>query len=106
MEMNFVVGIDFTASNLDPANPNSLHFNHGSNPNQYVQAIRSVGDIVQDYDTDKMFPVYGFGARIPPNGQVSHMFPCNFNPQTPFLHGVDGIIAGYQQAITNVQLFG
>ena len=37
MEMNFVVAIDYTASNLDPANPNSLHFNHGSTPNQYVQ---------------------------------------------------------------------
>jgi hypothetical protein len=106
MEMNFVVAIDYTASNLDPANPNSLHFNHGPMPNQYVQAIQSVGEIIQDYDTDKLFPVYGFGARIPPNGQVSHMFPCNFNPQNPFVHGVPGIIAAYQQAISSVQLYG
>ena len=67
MEMNFVVAIDFTASNGSPTDPKSLHYNQDHNkPNQYVQAIRAVGDIVQDYDTDKLFPVYGFGARIPP----------------------------------------
>ena len=54
MEMNFVVGIDFTASNGDPANPDSLHFNNGHIPNQYVQAIQAIGEIIQDYDTDKV----------------------------------------------------
>ena len=54
MEMNFVVGIDFTASNGDPANPDSLHFNNGHLPNQYVQAVQAVGEIIQDYDTDKV----------------------------------------------------
>merc|ERR1711976_736682 len=69
-------------------------------------AIQSVGEIIQDYDTDKLFPVGRFGARIPPNGQVSHMYPCNFNPQDPFVHGVPGIIQAYQQAISSVQLYG
>ena len=54
MEMNFVVAIDFTASNGDPGNPQSLHFNQSHYPNQYIQAIRAVGDIIQDYDTDKV----------------------------------------------------
>jgi hypothetical protein len=26
--------------------------------------------MLQDYDTDKMFPGLGFGARIPPAGEV------------------------------------
>ena len=74
MEMAFVVAIDFTASNLNPANPKSLHYNHGTVSNQYVQAIQSVGEIIQDYDTDKMFPVYGFGARLPPKwAQIIHV---------------------------------
>ena len=29
--------------------------------NQYETAIKSVGDIIEDYDTDKLFPVLGFG---------------------------------------------
>merc|ERR1719454_808340 len=106
MEMNFVVAIDYTASNLDPANPNSLHFNHGPMPNQYVQAIQSVGEIIQDYDTDKLFPVYGFGARIPPNGQVSHMFPCNFQNHNPFVQDVNGILEVYRHCLPQIQLFG
>ena len=54
MEMNFVVAVDFTASNGDPSQHNSLHFVSNQYPNQYVQAIRAVGDIIEDYDTDKV----------------------------------------------------
>lgn len=34
-----------------------------------------MGDIIQDYDSDKMFPALGFGAKVPPDGHVSHEFP-------------------------------
>jgi len=50
-----------TASNGDPSNPQSLHFNQGHYANQYVQAIQAVGDIIQDYDTDKV-NFYRLGA--------------------------------------------
>ena len=106
MQMNFVVAIDFTGSNGNPEYPNSLHYTGGYKPNQYVQAIQSVGEIIQDYDTDKLFPVYGFGARIPPEGKVSHMFPCNFNTENPFVYKVPGILEAYKQAISSVQLEG
>ena len=36
--------------------------------------------------SDQMYPVLGFGARLP-NNQVSHEFPCNFNPNYPFCSG-------------------
>ena len=75
-------------------------------PNQYEQAIRAVGEIIEDYDTDKLFPVYGFGARLPPDGKVSHMFPCNFNPHNPFVERVDGILSLYKNVISQIQLYG
>jgi len=106
MQMNFVVAIDFTASNGDPAQPGTLHYNNPHQPNQYIQAIRAVGEIIEDYDSDKLFPVYGFGARIPPQGQVSHMFPCNFNNQNPFVERLDGIVGAYTNAIRQIQLYG
>ena len=34
-----------------------------------------------------MFPALGFGARIPPNFDVSHEFALNFNMQNPFCAG-------------------
>jgi len=54
----------------------------------------------------QLFPVYGFGARIPPQGQVSHMFPCNFNSSNPFVHGVQGIVDVYKNSISQIQLYG
>lgn len=57
----------------------------------YEQAIISVGSIIQDYDTDKQFPVLGFGARLPPDGRVSHEFFVNMHPSNPYCIGINGL---------------
>ena len=44
---------------------------------------------MQDYDSDKQFPVLGFGAKVPPRGNVSHEFYVNLT-DSPFCSGVDG----------------
>lgn len=41
----------------------------------YAMALKAVGEIIQDYDSDKLFPAYGFGAKVPPDGRISHQFP-------------------------------
>ncbi|KAM9307867.1 copine-3 [Gastrophryne carolinensis] len=105
-QMNFVVGIDFTGSNGDPRSPNSLHYISPNGINEYLQAIWSVGLVIQDYDTDKMFPAFGFGAQIPPSGQVSHEFPINFNPSNPFCAGIQGIVEAYRNCLPQVKLYG
>uniref|UniRef100_A0A671MUR0 Copine-3 n=1 Tax=Sinocyclocheilus anshuiensis TaxID=1608454 RepID=A0A671MUR0_9TELE len=89
-QINFTVGIDFTGSNGDPRSPDSLHYISPQGVNEYLSAIWSVGLVVQDYDSDKMFPAFGFGAQIPPSWQVSHEFPLNFNPTNPFCAGMCG----------------
>lgn len=106
LDMNFVVAIDFTGSNGNPQMPDSLHYIHPSRPNQYSLAIQAVGNIIQDYDSDRMFPSFGFGARLPPTGQVSHNFAVNFNPSNPSCHGIEGVLQAYQQCIRSVQLYG
>jgi len=106
LELSFVVAIDFTGSNGDPTHPQSLHYIHPQIPNQYTLAIQAVGNIVQDYDTDKLFPTYGFGARLPPDGRVSHCFAVNFNPSQPDCLGVEGILQAYQSCIRSVRLYG
>jgi len=105
--MNFSVAVDFTASNGDPRRPGSLHFiGNGQMDNQYTTAIKSVGEIIQDYDTDKQFPALGFGAQVPPTGQVSHEFFLNLSSSSPFCSGVDGLLASYWHAIQSVRLYG
>lgn len=105
-QISFTVAIDFTASNGDPRNANSLHYINPYEQNQYVKALTAVGRICQDYDTDKLFPAFGFGARLPPTWQVSHEFPLNGNPQNPMCEGIDGVLASYYHSIQRVQLYG
>jgi len=107
LQVNFTVAIDFTGSNGRPTDPNSLHYRDPTGrPNQYVTAIQSVGEIIQDYDSDKQFPCLGFGARIPPNGEVSHEFFLTLDSSKPFCAGLEGILSAYYTSINNVQLYG
>ncbi|KAG0016491.1 Copine-8 [Entomortierella chlamydospora] len=109
------IAIDFTQSNGDPRNPQSLHYKSPTGENEYTRAIRSVGNILQCYDTNKRFPVFGFGGRI--NGQVSHAFALNGNPSNtdlfidcmigqPEVEGVEGVLSAYWNAHSFVELYG
>uniref|UniRef100_A0A673Y2M8 Copine-3 n=1 Tax=Salmo trutta TaxID=8032 RepID=A0A673Y2M8_SALTR len=135
-QINFTVGIDFTGSNGDPKSPRSLHYISPQGVNEYLSAIWSVGMVIQDYDSDKMFPAFGFGAQIPPTWQVnmdfhivniiiscgqmhvqdnphravlcpvSHEFPLNFNPANPFCAGIEGVVEAYRVCLPQVKLYG
>ncbi|CAH3027275.1 unnamed protein product [Porites evermanni] len=115
-QINFTVAIDFTSSNGNPKDSTSLHYinlheqkqnqKQIQNQNQYVKALTAVGEICQDYDTDKMFPAFGFGARVPPDWKISHEFPLNGNPQDPNCNGIHGVLAAYYHSIERVQLHG
>ncbi|XP_037031089.1 copine-8-like [Bradysia coprophila] len=104
-QMHFAVAIDFTASNGSPGDPRSLHF-MSNVPNSYEIALRSVGEIIQSYDTSQMYPAFGFGAKLPPTGNVSHQFPLNGKPSNPFCTSIQEILAHYRTTLTKVQLYG
>lgn len=95
-------------------------------------ALKAVGEIIQDYDSDKMFPALGFGAKIPPDGRVSHEFPLvrlspgvprwggggrrqprhptpcpqNGDAANPSCSGIEGILEAYHRSLRSVQLYG
>ncbi|XP_028288420.1 copine-3-like [Parambassis ranga] len=105
-QINFTIAIDFTGSNGDPRTPQSLHYISPEGFNEYLMAIWAVGNVIQDYDSTKMFPVFGFGAQVPPSWQVSHEFPINFNPSHPFCEGIEGVVHAYRQCLPQVKLWG
>lgn len=105
-QINFTVGIDFTGSNGDPSSPDSLHYLSPNGVNEYLTALWTVGNVIQDYDSDKLFPAFGFGAQVPPDWQVSHEFALNFNPSSPYCAGIQGIVDAYRQALPQVRLYG
>ena len=54
LRLHLIVAVDFTLSNGDPANTESLHYYDRNRPdNPYTMAIKAIGDIFQDYDYGK-----------------------------------------------------
>ncbi|EGW06185.1 Copine-9 [Cricetulus griseus] len=105
-QLNFTVAIDFTASNGNPLQPTSLHYMSPYQLSAYAMALKAVGEIIQDYDSDKLFPAYGFGAKLPPEGRISHQFPLNNNHEDPNCAGIEGVLESYFQSLRTVQLYG
>uniref|UniRef100_A0A8C6M3R9 Copine I n=1 Tax=Nothobranchius furzeri TaxID=105023 RepID=A0A8C6M3R9_NOTFU len=101
-QVNFTVGIDFTGSNGDPRSPNSLHYMSPDGLNQYLSALWSVGQVIQDYDSDKLFPAFGFGAKLPPDFQVIILTTTN----TLCLTGIEGIVDAYRRVLPQIRLSG
>ncbi|TDH67394.1 hypothetical protein CCR75_008512 [Bremia lactucae] len=106
-EVSLIVGIDYTASNGNPSDPLSLHYlggNYQGQMNDYQAAIAATGAILEPYDSDKHFPVYGFGGLV--NGVADHCFPLTFDPSQPEVDGLGGILKAYSDSFQFVHLHG
>lgn len=90
-QLNVAVAIDFTGSNGDPRKPGTLHHLSSTERNDYEKAIASIVSILAKYDSDEMFPVYGFGAKY--DGVVRHCFQCGGASEH---HGVAGVLEAYK----------
>uniref|UniRef100_A0A8C5I050 Copine-8 n=1 Tax=Gouania willdenowi TaxID=441366 RepID=A0A8C5I050_GOUWI len=104
--INYTVSVEVSLVYGNPAQPTSLHYMSPYQLNAYGMALKAVGEIIQDYDSDKMFPALGFGAKLPPDGRVSHEFALNGNPQNPYCAGIEGVMEAYYQSLKSVQLYG
>ncbi|KAI3837872.1 hypothetical protein MKW92_000116 [Papaver armeniacum] len=104
LKLEFIVAVDFTASNGDPCLPTSLHCSdppHGLNA--YQQAISKVGEVIKPFDFDKRFSAWGFGGK-PTGDVVSHCFNLNESPGETEVAGVDGILSAYSRALQRITL--
>lgn len=105
-ELNFMVAVDFTASNGNPRSQDSLHYIDPSGRlNAYQQAIMEVGEVIQFYDSDRRFPAWGFGGKTY-DGSISHCFNLNGSPSDFEVEGVEGIMAAYARALHSISLSG
>lgn len=95
LQVSMMVAIDFTGSNGDPRDPQSLHYGSGRILNSYIEAIHAIGNIVMEYDYDKLIPAYGFGARPIVGASVSHCFPLSGNAVHEQVSGIEGVLAAY-----------
>ena len=107
-----IVGIDFTASNGDPHSPDSLHYIDPSGKlNPYQTAISAVGSVLSQYDSDKKYSVFGFGARLKDDAvggtgftTVKHCFPVYGGGAE--VEGIDGVLTAYKQCVDAIMFSG
>ena len=111
MNINLTVGIDFTGSNGEYTNSNSLHYLE-KGMNDYEKAIRSCGDILAYYDNDQLFPVFGFGFKFKNDSGINFgvynydNYPINCNINDPNIHLIDNVLQEYRKFITKITLWG
>jgi hypothetical protein len=105
-QLSFSVAIDFTGSNLDIKNRKSLHYLSKNRRNPYQKAIWEVGNILQAYNNQKAFAVYGFGGIPEGEEKVNHCFALNGNKQAPQVYGIEGILEIYQKTLLETRLSG
>jgi len=108
-QIHFVIAVDFTASNGDPAYQDSLHYLDpmGRRMNSYEAALLSVGNILKPYDTMGLFAGFGFGAKIyGPNQPPSHMFPLNGSDEHPYVSSIEDLLKVYRSKIRKAILSG
>lgn len=70
-----IVAYDFTGSNGDPRDKHSLHYiGDEKNPvqNQYMRATLGVIPILDQYDSNGKYPVYGYGMTFDAGKSVQH----------------------------------
>ena len=93
-QISLMICMDFTNSNMDPRNPESLHYiGDHKKENDYIHALRQVAGILQYFDTDNRIPLYGFGSKLPPyHNVVSHCFALNQNYFDPEVVGLEEAI--------------
>ena len=101
------IGIDFTGSNGHPLDMNTLHYILDNEPNDYEKVIRSIGNILSNYNNEKLYPVYGFGAILESSlyNEASMCFNVNFN-DNPEIHTIDNVIKIYRQNLQKLTFSG
>jgi len=107
MNLNTMIGIDYTASNRLAHDPKSLHYLDPSGRlNPYQLAMKSILEIVTTYDTDKKIPLYGFGAKsnLHPEEETSMCFPISgddfHSDAEAEVEGCDGVYDAYTESLT------
>ncbi|CDW84094.1 copine family protein [Stylonychia lemnae] len=102
-QITFQLGIDFTDSNGDAKDYDSLH--SIKEFNQYEQIMTQIGKILEAFDQEKLFPVFGFGAAPLFQGtrEEVDIFPLNGNTVNPEIFGIEGILEYYRQNLNGIK---
>ena len=100
LNLDLSIAIDFTGSNGNPENDDSLHKIKDGFINNYEKTIRENNKIISIYNKKDKYDVYGFGAKI--NGQFKEFFNLN-RAEDPSIEGIENIILQYKKAVKDIE---
>ena len=100
-QFNLDIAIDYSKSNGEQNDPNSLHYINGEN--DYEKAIKSCGKILSYFDYDQLVPIYGFGGIPQGEQKVNHCFNIKLNAKDPYIKK-DMIIDYYKESLNKIKL--
>ncbi|GMR34366.1 hypothetical protein PMAYCL1PPCAC_04561, partial [Pristionchus mayeri] len=92
-QLHYEIAVDFSeerGTELDNAERNR-------DETLLQMGIRGLGCVLRDYTPNRLFPAFGFGARLPPLGDESHEFNMNFTCD-PTCRGLDGVVEAFKKA--------
>ncbi|EUB59510.1 Copine-8 [Echinococcus granulosus] len=103
--INVIVGIDLSSQIHQSHNPmlftEAISIAKSAAVNsEYIIAIQAVVEILQEYDSDELFPAFGFGTRIGSDGRKSHLVPLTGDLNNPNCKGVSGVLAAYSRVVS------
>jgi hypothetical protein len=107
LNLNMHIGIDFTGSNGHYLDEGTLHYipKDQNKKTLYESAIWECGKILENYDSDKCYPVFGFGAVTPGSRSVCHCFPLTLSDNS-FIQGLDNILKVYRKTMPQLRFSG
>lgn len=98
-----MAGIDFTGSNGEASSMLSMIIGPDQQKKKeacarvYSSAIQEIGSILDTYDSDGQFAVYGF--------KETQVFALN-GEENPYVHGVQGMVNAFTSSLDTVSLSG
>ena len=106
VQLSVSIAIDYTASNGEHDLPTSLHYINPGHPNPYEKCIWEVGSILEVYDSDKHFSVYGFGGVPYDENKANHCFALNRNESNPYVFTIANALELYRESLNRIYLAG
>ena len=104
VELKIHVAIDFTASNGNSKDLDSLHTTTGSG-NKYIEVLKGSLPGLLKY-ADNHIAAYGFGAKLEKLGETSHCFPLNDNEKSADVLGLEDLLETYKSKLETITLSG
>ena len=107
IRLKLSIGIDFTGSNGHPLDKDTLHCIVNDEPNDYERVIKSIGNILSNYNYKQLYPVYGFGAILNNSlyNEPSMCFNINFSENSE-IYTINNILKVYRQCLDKLTFAG